>query len=370
MIATILWLGLVVFGGRSIGDQSTLFGVTSGELLWTVVIAGNWVLDISGIAWMLSPRIPRWGGPRLQRRLAAAIRYELMIGISVLALIPIFWMVSTSLKTLPETYEVEPYLLLPREPQWGNYPFLFTFERFNVLQLFKNTSLMTVVNLVANVGIAAFVGYGFARLRFPGRNLLFMLVLSGLMVPFIVRIIPLFVLFSGNTYILQDQLGQVFSWTIFFESRSWAQNTYLPLVVPEFFGAAGSSALYIFIMRQYFLTIPHELIEAGRVDGASEFAIWRRIVLPQATPAMVAVAILSLQGSWGAFIEPLIFLRKVDLHTLSIWLSSFRSVQGESAVQWQYGMAGGVLVTLPVFILFLLFQRYFIAGISLSGIKG
>ena len=108
MIATLLWLGLVVFGGRAIGDQPTPLGVTSGELLWTIVIAANWILDISGLAWLASPRIPKWGGPRLQRRLASAIRYQLMIGISVLALIPIFWMVSTSLKTLPETYELEP----------------------------------------------------------------------------------------------------------------------------------------------------------------------------------------------------------------------------------------------------------------------
>lgn len=333
-------------------------------------MGGNWILDLSGAAWLLSPRMRRWIGPKGRSRLASAIRYELLCAIGVLALLPIFWMISTSLKTLPETYEIDPYLVLPREAKWSNYPYLFTFERFNIAQLFKNSSLMTGFNLVANVGIAALVGYAFARLRFPGRNILFVLVLSSLMIPFVVRIIPLFVLFSGNTFIWHDVLGKVFTWTPFFESKSWAQNTYFPLIVPEFFGAGGGSALYIFIMRQYFLTIPQELIEAGRIDGASELAIWRRIVLPEAVPAMVAVAILSIVGSWGAFLEPLIFLRRVDLHTLPIWLASFRSVEGESAIQWQLGMAGAVLVTLPIFILFLLLQRYFIAGISLSGVKG
>ena len=370
MIATLVWLGFVVLGGNSIGQQETPIGITSGQLLWGIVIGANWIVDLTGAAWLISPRMPSRIGPKGRSRLASAIRYELLVAIAVLCLIPFLWMVLTSLKTLPETYEVDPYLLFPREIQFGNYPYLFTFERFNIGQLFKNTGLMTGVNLVANVGIAALVGYAFARLRFPGRNVLFMLVLSGLMVPFVVRILPLFVLFSGNTFVWQDVLGKVFTWTPFFESKSWAQNTYLPLVVPEFFGAGGGSALYIFIMRQYFLTIPEELIEAGRIDGASEFAIWRRIVIPQAMPAMVAVAILSLQGSWGAFLEPLIFLRRVDLHTLSIWLASFRSLEGESAIQWHLGMAGGVLVTIPIFVLFLLFQRYFIAGISLSGIKG
>ena len=370
MIATLLWLGFVVVAGNKIGQQPTALGMVSGQLLWTVLIAGNLVMDGTLAAWLFSSRMKRWIGPRGRKRIGAAVRYELLIVNAVLFLIPMLWMLSTSLKTLPETYEIDPYLLFPRELQFGNYVQLFTYERFNIGALFKNTGLMTGINLVANVGIASLVGYAFACLKFPGRNVLFLIVLSSLMVPFVIRIIPLFVLFSGKTFIWQDVLGKVFTWTPFFESRSWAQNTYFPLIVPEFFGAGAASALYIFIMRQYFLTIPHELIEAGRTDGASEVVIWRRIVLPQAVPAMVAVSILSLQGSWGAFLEPLIFLRRVSLHTLSIWLATFRSLEGEAVIQWQLGMAGGVLVTIPVFILFLMFQRYFIAGISLSGIKG
>jgi ABC-type glycerol-3-phosphate transport system permease component len=184
------------------------------------------------------------------------------------------------------------------------------------------------------------VAYGFARYRFPGRDFLFMVLLSTMMVPFIVRLVPLFVLFKN--------LGWI--------------NTFLPLVVPSFFG----TPLYIFLMRQFFLTIPGELLDAARIDGCSEIGIWWRIMLPLARPVMAAVAILSFQTTWNDFLGPLVFLQKNEVRTVIIGLNGLMGM----FVEWNLVMAAVVAVVLPMILVFFVFQRFFIKGIAVTGLKG
>ena len=186
-------------------------------------------------------------------------------------------------------------------------------------------------------------GYSFARLRSPGRNLIFVILLSALMLPDTVTIVPRFVVFQ--------RLG-------------WL-NTYFPLIVPAFFG----NAFYIFLLRQFFMTIPPELEDAGRIDGASSLQIFVRIMLPLATPALMTVAIFSFIFSWNDFFHPLIYLNSSDMYTVALGVANF---QGSSRVgpQMQLLMAASFLATLPVLVVFFLAQRFFIRGIVFTGIKG
>ena len=184
--------------------------------------------------------------------------------------------------------------------------------------------------------------YGFAKLRFPGRNVLFGVLLSTMMIPGMVTLIPQYILFSKLHWV----------------------GTYLPLVVPSFF----AGAFFTFLLRQFFLGIPEELSEAARVDGAGELWIWWRVVMPLLTPALATVAIFTFEGAWDSYVGPLLYLNDERLYTLQVGLQFFRTA---SVVQWQYLMAAALMVMLPVIILFFMFQRYFVEGASISGgLKG
>ncbi|GGJ00595.1 sugar ABC transporter permease [Alicyclobacillus cellulosilyticus] len=264
--------------------------------------------------------------------------YALLTALSALFLVPLFWMVSSALKSSSEVF-VFPPVWWPKHPEWGNFKQALTTLPFGLYAL--NTLLIAVVNVVGNVVSCSLVAYGFARFRFPGRRILFMLLLSTMMIPSQVLLVPQFIMYHD--------LGWI--------------NTFLPLTVPAFFG----SAFYVFLLRQFFMTIPPELEEAARIDGAGTFRIFTTIVLPQIKPALTAVAIFSFQGAWNDFLSPLLYLNDQAKYTLQLGLTQF---QGSFHTDWNLIMAASVVVILPMLIIFFLGQRYFVQGITMTGTKG
>jgi ABC-type glycerol-3-phosphate transport system permease component len=209
------------------------------------------------------------------------------------------------------------------------------------------------MNELAIVLASSFCGYGFARLRFPGRDLWFGLVLATLMVPYVVMMVPLFVIFRRLEWI----------------------DTFLPLTVPFFF---GGGAFNIFLMRQFFRTIPEELADAARIDGCNEFAIYARIMMPLAKPALITVAIFTFLATWNDFTGPLLYIHSPQRYTLAIGLANFRASFGSGLVdtgaggrsRWDLLMAFATTMTLPVVVIFFLAQRYFVQGVVMTGLKG
>ena len=248
-------------------------------------------------------------------------------------------MLSTSLKPLDRLYAV-PAEWIPNPPQWRNY--IEATKAFPFWRYAFNSLLIAVLATVGKLASGSLTAYAFARLRWPGRDFFFLLVLATIMLPSIVTLIP--------TYMLFNKLG-------------W-MNTFLPLIVPFWF---ISTPFSIFLIRQYYLTIPTELSEAARIDGASEFRIYWQIILPLSKPVFVALAVLSFVRHWNELLEPLIYLTRPDNRTLSLGLLTFRS---EVATNYQLLMAASVLALIPILILFFLAQRFFIEGIALTGIKG
>ncbi len=266
-----------------------------------------------------------------------ALTYILLIVLGTLFFIPFLWMIMTSLKGNAEVIKQN---FFPEELLFSNYPKALTTMPF--LQYTANTLKITILNMIGTVLSASLVAYAFAKLRWRGRDIWFMIMLATMMLPSQVTQIPLFVLYK--------KLG-------------WL-NTYLPLVVGSFF---GGGAFNIFLLRQFFSTLPNELSEAARVDGCSEIGIFGHIVLPLCKPALATIAIFSFMGSWNDFFGPLIYLTEPKKYTIALGLRAF---QGYSGVQWNLLMAASVVVALPTLILFFCFQNYFVKGITLTGIKG
>lgn len=263
-----------------------------------------------------------------------------IFGGAVVIMFPLAWMVATSLKQAGDVY-LYPPVWIPNPPQWGNYAEVLAVADFG--HYFLNSTLVSGLTVIGSVLSCAMAGYSFSRLRSPGRNLIFVVLLSTLMLPSTVTIVPTFVVFQ--------RLG-------------WL-NTFNPLIVPAFFG----NAFYIFLLRQFFMTIPLDLEDAGRIDGANSAQIFLRIMLPLATPALMTVAIFSFIGSWNDFFYPLIYLNSEDMYTVALGVANF---QGSTRVgpQMQLLMAASFMATIPVLIVFFLAQRFFIRGIVFTGIKG
>jgi len=254
---------------------------------------------------------------------------------------PFFWAISSSLKG-PFEVSAYPPTLLPKVPLWGNY-----IEAWNAADLglyFRNSVLVTSLSLVGQVVSSFVVAYGFARFRFPGREFLFILMLSGLMMPVYVTIIPLFTLFRW--------LGLI--------------NTYVPLVLPTYFG----SAFAIFLLRQFIMSIPLDFDESALIDGAGRFTILTRILLPNCQPALATVALVGFMTSWDAFLGPLIFLDSAKKYTLPLGLWFLKTTVDVSVPKDNLLMAGSLIATFPILLIFILAQKYFIQGIVMSGIKG
>jgi ABC-type glycerol-3-phosphate transport system permease component len=256
----------------------------------------------------------------------------------VTILLPFAWMLSTSLK-LPMAVLTYPPQWIPSPVVWENYVEATT--RFPFARFFRNTTTITLLSAFGELLSSSLVAFAFARLRWPGRNLLFMLVLATIMLPHHVTLIPRFVLFR--------ELGWI--------------DTFAPLVVPNFFG----NAFFIFLLRQFMLTIPLEMDEAARVDGASFLDIYWRIVLPMARPAMIAVSIFVFTWSWNEFLGPLLYLQSSQNFTIALGLRLFQTQYG---TDWHLLMAASLMAMLPVVILFFTAQKYFIQGVVFSGVKG
>jgi multiple sugar transport system permease protein len=250
-----------------------------------------------------------------EERIWRSLTLVVLFAGAIIMVMPFLWLVTSSLKAEQEIF------LFP--PKWIPNPAHFE-------------------NEIAIVGAASFCAYGFARIDFPGRNFWFAIVLSTMMVPYFVLMVPQFVIFS--------RLGWI--------------DSYLPLTVPFFF---GGGAFNIFLLRQFFRTLPSELADAARIDGCSEFGIYSRIFMPLAKPALMTVAIFTFLNGWNDFIGPLLYISSPDRLTVSIGLATFRGVM---RTRWDLLMAASTAMIVPVLILFFLAQRYFVEGIVLSGLKG
>jgi multiple sugar transport system permease protein len=283
------------------------------------------------------------------RKLAASRRRKLAVtwfwkgigllilaGVSIFILFPAAWMISTSLK--PDD-QVAMTNWIPHPVVWVNY--VRAWKSVPFTQYTINTALYAAVVVVADVISNSLVAYGFAKLRFPGRNFLFGLVLSTMMIPGMVTMIPQYILFAKLHWV----------------------GSYLPLVVPHFF----AGAFYVFLIRQNFLGIPEELSEAARIDGANDLWIWWKVIMPLSKPVLATVAIFTFEGAWNDYVGPVLYLNDSKLYTLQVGLAMFKST---SDTQWQHLMAASIVVMLPIIILFSAFQRYFVEGAAVSGIKG
>jgi len=287
------------------------------------------------------------GAPRKKREPSRWPVHMVLVLICAGAIVPFLWMLGTSFKTLDSAMAFPPQIL-PHPVQPQNYWHVLTSKKIHFLLWTRNTLIIAGLVVTGTTLSSAVVAYGFAKVKFKSRGLLFAVMLSSMMIPFPVTMVSLFSLFRW----LGDHTGM-----------QWL-GTFKPLWVPAWFG----SAFNIFLLRQFFMTIPDELLEAARIDGCSEAGIFVRIMLPLARPALTVVALFAFMGVWNDYLGPLIYLQRPEQFTLALGLQNFQSQHG--GTPWHELMAASVLVVLPVLILFFLAQKTFIEGIATTGMKG
>jgi multiple sugar transport system permease protein len=264
--------------------------------------------------------------------------HVVLIILSLIFLIPFFWMITGSLKTDAQM-SAFPITYFPNPVTLGNYIYGLQAEPFGLYII--NSLIICFFSIIGALFSSSFVAYGLARIDWPLRTPLFVVILSTTMIPFYITMMPLFTLFR---------------------SMGWV-NTYLPLILPTFFGVP----FFIFLLRQFFMTIPKDLSEAAKVDGASELTIFFRVILPLAKPALAAIALFQFLNAWSDFLGPLIYLNDASKYTVSIGLTFF---QGQYTTEYGALMAASTVMLVPVVILFFFAQRTFIQGITLTGVKG
>jgi ABC-type glycerol-3-phosphate transport system permease component len=285
--------------------------------------------------------VSRMAGTRENAALTFAARVLLYVVLTAGALVmimPLIWMISTASKPVEETNLPEFYLFPSRFQLVQN--FVSAFQRIPLARYFFNSIFVTTCSTLGELVLASMAGYSFARFNYPGKNVLFTFVLATLMIPFYVVVVPL--------YIVVYSLGML--------------DTYQALILPFIVGAFG-----IFLMRQFMLTIPNELTDAARIDGAGEFTIYSRIVLPLCVPALCTLAIFTFLSHWDSFVWPLLIIHKRDLYTVPLGLTYFQS---EYIAYWNEQMAASLLALVPTFGMVFGFQRYYVQGVVMSGIKG
>jgi multiple sugar transport system permease protein len=282
-----------------------------------------------------------------------ALVYLLMLLIAFVYFTPFLWSFSTSLKTLPES--VAGFDLIPNEPSFRAYDQALT--AFNFKRYMMNSAIVATAVTVTNLILASIGGYAFARLRFPGREFLFILVLATLMIPDQLRLVPIFTLLADFPHTAWNPDWPPFHWNLI--------GTYQGYILVG--GGGIVSATNLFLMRQYFLTIPRDYEEAAKLDGAGYFKTYFRVMLPLAGPALAAVLILTFQGTWNDFFWQLLILQDQDKFTIPVGISNF---VGEFKTNWPPLMAASILAILPIFAIYVFFQRYFIAGVTAAGVKG
>ena len=270
-----------------------------------------------------------------------------LIFVCALAIVPFLVLLTTSLKT-EENAMLFPPQWWPHPFAWLNYPKVLNSEKVHFLLWTRNTLIVEVMVVSGTVISSAIVAYGFAKIHFKGRGVLFALMLSTMMIPFPVTMVSLF---------------SIFRWLGDHTHIQWL-GTFKPLWVPAWFGSAFS----IFLLRQFFMTIPDELSEAARIDGCSELGIFARIILPLSRPALTVVALLTFMGTWNDFLGPLIYIQRPEQFTLALGLQNLQNQHG--GTPWAQLMAASMMVILPVLLLFFLAQKTFIEGIATTGMKG
>ncbi|MCA9838901.1 MAG: carbohydrate ABC transporter permease [Trueperaceae bacterium] len=278
-------------------------------------------------------------GKQANERLSKLMVYLLCLAGSVVMLIPLVWLVRSSFMGLSQIF-IFPPEWIPNPWHFDNYPKALTTIPF--LRYFVNTLIILVPSVIGTVATSALAAYGFARLRWPGRDIIFNILMTTLMLPYAVTLIP--------TFLVWAKLGLI--------------NTYWPLVLPSWF---GGGIFFIFLLRQFFMSLPKELDEAATIDGANPLQIFWFIIIPLSRPALITVAIFSTLNAWNDFLGPLIYLNDSRQYTLALGLAEFT---GLYTSQWHLLMAAATVVLLPVLILFFVAQRYFIEGIALTGSKG
>ena len=265
--------------------------------------------------------------------LEAVILYVILTVLAILFVLPVFYLFMGAFKAESELFRV-PF-------KWLLDNFSNMFQSIPFMRYLKNTMIIVVFNIVGSLLSCSLVAYGFSRLRWPGRDKVFILVLITMILPYQVTLVPLFLMFTKIKWI----------------------GTFLPLIVPCFFG----NPFFIFLLRQFFTGIPQDISEAARIDGASEFTIFSRLILPMAKPALTTVALFAFIRSWNDFLGPLVFLGRDELYTLSLAASMLKSNLDPN---WSVLLALGTVMILPVLLIFFVMQKYFIQGIAMSGIKG
>ena len=276
-------------------------------------------------------------------RTSTLLLYVTLVLLSIMFVFPFFWTITSSLKAPDEILNFPPSLF-PAVPQWHNY--VQVFQRAPFAQWILNTIFVVALATLGTVLSASLVAYSFARFRYRGRDLIFILTLGTMMLPSQVTLIPQYILWSKMHFV----------------------NTLFPLWVPQWF---GGGAFNIFLLRQFILTLPRDLDEAATIDGASRFHIFRRVILPLCLPALATVVIISFISNWDDYLTPLVYLNSETQYTLALGLSLFKNYPETGGEPLQHLlMAASVMTILPPMLLFFAAQRYFVQGIVLSGIKG
>ncbi|SFM38881.1 multiple sugar transport system permease protein [Paenibacillus sp. 1_12] len=272
-----------------------------------------------------------WGKHSLR-----AVLYLILMAGSVAMIVPFLWMISTSLKSSNEMYMFPP-IWIPKQILWANYSYMFQNAPWGLY--FFNTVKITLFVIIGQLVTSSMGAYAFARLRFPGRDAMFLMFLGTMMIPYQVTMIPIF------------KIIKLLGWL----------DTHYALIIPGLFSAFGT-----FLLRQFMLTIPKELEQSAMIDGCGYPRIFWHVILPNTKPALTTLAIFAFMGTWNDFLAPLIYINSDQLKTLSLGLATF---QGTYTNQWSYLMAGAVIVTMPVLIMYACAQRYFVEGITMTGLK-
>ncbi len=293
----------------------------------------------------MSARVASLRGPRSRQRfirhnLPGIVSYTVLSAIGFLFAVPFAWLVVTSLKPLHQVFTI-PLIWVPSPIMWRNYADALTHPAFPFVRLVYNSLYYSVLSTIGVTIASAMAAYAFARIPFPGRAVLFATTLGTMMIPGVVTMIP--------TYLIFKWLG-------------WL-GSYKPLIVPAY----GGSAFFIFMLRQFMMTLPWELSDAARVDGAGESHILLRIMLPLMKPALLVVVVFNFMWTWNDFMGPVIYLNNARLFPLSLGLFSFMTREG---VKWNLLSAAALVITAPIVVLFFLAQRQFIEGITMTGLKG
>ena len=274
-----------------------------------------------------------------KKKVSKVLIYLALALLSILCLLPFYWMIRSSLMDMSQIFAMPP-IWIPDPIKFSNYKEALNMIPF--LQYFFNTAFIVVLSVAGTVITSSLCAYSFSRINWIGRDKVFGILLTAMMIPFAVTLIP--------TFIGWQKLGMV--------------NTYAPLIVPAWF---GGGVFNVFLLRQFFMTIPKELDESVMVDGGNHFTIYSKIIIPLSKPSLIVVGLFAFMGAWNDFLGPLVYLNDSDKFTLSLGLMQF---QGMYTAQWQYMMAASAVVIIPSVIIFFLGQDYFIEGIAMTGMKG